>query len=128
MLTCQKSYMKQHIKRASNTQTFHAAKHSQTKSFCTALKILCTLLQGNVLLGENGTAVLSDFGIAKVLITKAIKGKSTRETGTYSYMYVTPTYACMSTALYASHSQCPATCTYSCLKHYVLHSGLGSFA
>ena len=45
-------------------------------------------LQDNVLVGENSTAVLSDFGIAKTIVTKTTKATNARTIGSPAYMYV----------------------------------------
>ena len=54
------------------------------------------LLQNNVLVGEHGTAVLADFGLAKVISAGfGADSQSKRGWGTTSYMYAYLPFICM---------------------------------
>ena len=57
------------------------------KIWCFAKYIYITsvLVQPNVLVGENGTAVLADFGIAKAFTT-GFKSSTRNNGGTFEYM------------------------------------------
>jgi len=54
------------------------------------------LLQNNVLVGENGTTVLADFGLAKAIVSASNRGQTTKQGwGTTNYMWASLLCSCV---------------------------------